>query len=180
MRGTSPQARRTELSLKSLALDEKFLEQRNKRRRPIMRPFALTLTVVLSGSLASVALAQCQRGGGAAPTATTATTSTGTAITTAIPLISSAETTRQQVQQMYMRQMETAYRQAAYMQQMRQAHEQQQAVAQAKADKRQERLTAVRERREAELARREAAKERNLARYSSRSLASSKSVAKAR
>jgi hypothetical protein len=141
-----------------------------------MRLFALTLSFVLSGWLASSALAQCQRGGGgstAAPTSLTA--STGTSVTTAIPLISSAELARRQLQQIYARQMETAYRQATYMQQMRQAYEQQQAVAQEKEDKRQAKLAVWRERREAELARREAAKQRNLARYNSqRSLAANR------
>ena len=131
-----------------------------------MKSFALTLSVVLSGSLASTAVAQCQSGGGTAPA--TSTPSIGTSFTTAIPLINSAEMTRRQVQQMYRRQMQAAYMQAAYMQQMRQAHEQQQAVAHEKEGKRQEKLDVWRERREAELARREAAKERNLARYNSR------------
>ena len=94
-----------------------------------MRPFALTLAVVLSGSLAGAAMAQCQNGGGGGGTApATATTSSGTSFTTAIPLISSVEMTRRCVQQMYRRQMQAAYMQAAYMQQMRQAHEQQQAA----------------------------------------------------
>lgn len=124
-----------------------------------MKPVTLVLALVLPALLVDGARAQCQRGGGGG--SSMATTSIGTSLTTAIPLNYSLG--GQSMEQAYRQQMQMAYQQAAYLEQMRQAYQQQQAGAAQHQQKRQQKLDAVRERREAELARRAAAKERNLA-----------------
>lgn len=133
-----------------------------------MKSCAFVLSMALVVALAAGAQAQCQRGGGSPGTST----STGT-ITAGVPLIGSAETSYQAMRRAYAQEMQRAYvlqMQRAYFQQV---HEQQEAIAQDKEDKRQQRIAVWREHRQAELERREAAKARNLARRNSdRSLAS--------
>jgi hypothetical protein len=132
-----------------------------------MKSCAFVLSVALAASLAGDARAQCQRGGGTSATPTMSA-GTGTVVTSAVPLVSSAEAAYQLMQRAYAQEM-----QRAYMQQMQRSYQQQQeAAAQEREDRRQQRIAVWREHRQAELARREAAKERNLARRNSdRSLA---------
>jgi E3 ubiquitin-protein ligase DOA10 len=114
-----------------------------------MKSCALVLSIALAVSLAGDARAQCQRGGGRATP--TMSTSTGTAITTTIPLVSSSELAYQMMQRAY----------------LQQAYEQEEAAAKDLENRRQQRISVWREHRQAELARREEAKARNLARRNS-------------
>jgi hypothetical protein len=126
-----------------------------------MKSCAWFLSLALAASLAADARAQCQRGG-AAPATPSMSTTTGTAITTTVPLVSSAELASQMMQRAYAQEMQRA----CVMQMQQQVYQQQEAFAQAKEEKRQHRIDVWRGYRQAELERREAAKARNLARRS--------------
>jgi hypothetical protein len=134
-----------------------------------MRFCAFLFSAALLASLAGDSRAQCQRGAGRATPSPGLTTATGTSITTTVPIVASGESASQMMQRLYAQEMQRAYvlqMQRAYLEQ---AHERQQSLAKAKEAKRQERIAYWKEYREAEKARREAAKNR---RQTDRSLVS--------
>jgi hypothetical protein len=122
-----------------------------------MKSCVFVLSLALAASLAADACAQCRRGG--TPATPSMSTSTGTVVTTTVPLVSPGELAYQMMQRAYVQEMQRAY----VLQLQRNYEQQQEAAAQDKLDRKQARISVWREHRQAELARREAAKARNLA-----------------
>ena len=121
----------------------------------------VALSVALLALISASAFAQgggCRSGGGRGPSVSMAGTERASAFRGT--LTSPTEVARQ-----YMLQLQQQEMAKAYMQQMQEtASHQSRAAAKEQEEKRQEKISAIKERRAAELARREATKARNLAR----------------
>jgi hypothetical protein len=137
-----------------------------------MKTLLVVLSLALAATLCGEAAAQCQRGGGGGGSSGTPSMSsrTGTAIT--MPFVTSGESSQQMMQRLMAQEMARQYVVQAQQAYVRQVREQEETAAQAKEDKRQERLSYWRAQRDAEQERRAATRARNLARASTaRSLA---------
>lgn len=128
-----------------------------------MRLFAIGLSLALLATLTTTAYAQ--RGGGEGCRARSGAASMGPRVEGSSNYVSQVELARQYMARLQQQELTKSY----YQQVQETATKEEQLVADQKEAKRQEKITAIKERRAAELAKREAAKARNLARRNSTS-----------